>query len=163
MDYSTIPTDNPDYWAYLGVDSQEAMEAILLQIDLDNDGFYNYDEISRHFVLDSDWLCAGGPEGRVFWDKNITIIQPNYKKPTPFEKFWLQFDDDHMNQDMTEIEMANWISASAGVTLFEDMSQAEILAEFDVHDLNGDGAVTIDEAYQVFTHPETVEEVSQRV
>ena len=29
--------------------------------------------------------------------------------------------------------------------------------------MNGDGTVTVEEAYQVFTHEETVEEVTQRV
>lgn len=29
--------------------------------------------------------------------------------------------------------------------------------------MNGDGTVTADEAYQVFTHEETVEEVTKRV
>jgi len=128
------------------------LEALFLKVDLDGDGLFNYNEICRHFVHDSDFFCGGD---RILLDQQVT--QPDFKKPepvpTPFEQFWGQFDADHMNQDATEIEMADWISASAGVTLFEDMTEAEVLAQFEVHDLNGDDVVTVEEAQEAFLKP----------
>ena len=136
----------------MGVDSQEALEALFVSIDLDGDGVFNYNEICRFWVHDSDFFCGGD---RIQWER--LVIQPDYKAPepapTPFEQFWGQFDAAHMNQDATEISMDDWISASAGVTLFEDMTEAEVLAQFEAHDLNGDDVVTVEEAQEAFLSP----------
>ena len=122
-DYTLIDTSNPEMWGYLGVNSQAELDALFLQMDLNNDGVFDYNEICRHFVHDSDWFCGGD---RIQWDKQE--VQPDFKKHTPFEIFWNQFDDDHMSSDLSSVEMANWINAASGVDLFEEMSADEVLA-----------------------------------
>ena len=47
--------------------------------------------------------------------------------------------------------------------MFSDMTPEEITAQFDIHDLDADGIVTIEEAYHVFTHEDTVEVVTEKV
>jgi len=41
------------------------------------------------------------------------------------------------------------------------MDAAEVLAQFDVHDLDGDGTVTLEEAYQVFTQDDEAEDEAE--
>ena len=122
-DYTQIDTSNPMYWDYLGVASQAELDALFLQMDLNSDGVFDYNEICRHFVHDSDWFCGGD---RIEWAKQVT--QPDFIKPTPFEKFWSQFDDDHMSTDLNAVELANWQNAASGVDLFDDMTIDELLA-----------------------------------
>ena len=122
-DYTLIDTSNPEMWGYLGVNSQAELDALFLQMDVNSDGVFDYSEICRHFVHDSDWFCGGD---RIAWDKQE--VQPDFKKHTPFEIFWNQFDDDHMSSDLSSVEMANWINAASGVDLFEEMSADEVLA-----------------------------------
>ena len=82
----------------MGVDSQAALEALFAQIDLNSDGMFDYNEICRHFVHDSDWLCAG-EQIQVLKE----IILPDFKSYTPFDWFWAEFDENHMNSDETEV------------------------------------------------------------
>jgi len=93
-------------------------------------------------VHDSDYFCAGE---RVPIEKAATL--PDFKAATPFEQFWSQFDDDHLNEDLSSVVLEEWQLAVAYVILFKDMDAAEVMAQFAVHDLDGDGTVTLEEAY----------------
>ena len=107
----------------MGVENEAELIALFQQMDVNSDGLFDYSEICRHFVHDSDWFCGGD---RVQWQKEV--IQPNFKKPTPFEAFWAQFDDEHMSSDLNSVELANWANAASGVDIFDEMSADEILS-----------------------------------
>ena len=103
IDYSTVDTSLEFYWSYMGVDSQAALDALFISMDLNSDGLFDYNEMCRHFVHNSDYFCAGE---RVAVNKAIT--QPDFKAATPFELFWGQFDEDHLNSDLSSVELENW-------------------------------------------------------
>lgn len=62
-----------------------------------------------------------------------------------------------------QVALADWIDAVTEVNMFDDMTEAEILAQFDLHDLNDDGLVTVVEAEHVFYHAETIQEVTETI
>lgn len=45
-----------------------------------------------------------------------------------------------------QVALADWIDAVTEVNMFDDMTEEQILAQFDLHDLNDDELVTKDEA-----------------
>jgi len=59
IERATIPTDDDEIWHHVGVADQAEMEAFLDNMDLNDDGLYDYSEWCRQFVHDSDWVCGG--------------------------------------------------------------------------------------------------------
>ena len=62
-----------------------------------------------------------------------------------------------------QVALADWIDAVTEVNMFDDMTEEQILAQFDLHDLNDDELVTKDEAEHVFYHAETIQEVTETI
>ena len=55
-----------------------------------------------------------------------------------------------MNAEMTEVERSNFINAVTEVNMFDDMSDADLLASFDNIDLDVNGILTKQEAQHAF-------------
>lgn len=52
------------------------------------------------------------------------------------------------------IEQSVWASAVTDVDIFANMTEEQIMTQFDLHDMNDDMIVTVDEARHVFYHAE---------
>jgi len=72
-------------------------------------------------VSDTDFFCPTE-------DNKKDIIDPDFYVPTAFERFWAQFDEDHLSVDLTEVQRAAWIDAVSEVNMFSDMTPEEITA-----------------------------------
>lgn len=65
-----------------------------------------------------------------------------------------------MNSEMTEVERSNFINAVTEVNMFDDMSDADLLASFDNYDLDDNGILTKQEAQHAFHEGMTLMEVA---
>merc|ERR1712007_404346 len=110
----------------------EELQTLFEAIDRDGNGELTYEEVCRHYVSDTAFLCAKKPE-------KVEITDPNYMSQDRFEGFWQAFDPTYMNAEMTQVERDNFLDAIAEVNLFDDMTDAEIMAAFDSYDLDEDG------------------------
>lgn len=68
LDYTLLDTSNPIYLDYFGLETPEELDALFLSKDLNNDSVFDYNEICRWFVHDSDWFCG---ENRIQWDRQV--------------------------------------------------------------------------------------------
>lgn len=133
----TIPISDPMVKEILGVATDEE----LIVLDKNSDGVIDYEEACRHYIVDFDYFCRSEPLSQHFTVTNNL-----------FERFWNSMDQIIAHDDV--IEQSVWASAVTDVDIFANMTEEQIMTQFDLHDMNDDMIVTADEARHVFYHAE---------
>ena len=121
--------------------TQVELEALFAIVDKDGNGEVTFEEVCRHYVSDTDLVCGEDP-----YAMKKEIIEPDFISQDHFDGFWLAFDSDYMNGDLTEVQRDDFILAVAEVNMFDYMSDNAILAAFDNYDVNDDGILSKQEA-----------------